>query len=82
MRAAGSLAGHAHGLRGPRSLSSAVRQVIRQYHGHLSGVYSLALNPDLSLVLTGEHPPPPPAPCRRDTAPRLWPAGVKLAAQG
>ena len=29
-------------------------KVIRQYHGHLSGVYSLSLNPDLSLVLTGK----------------------------
>ena len=30
-------------------------KVIRQYYGHLSGVYSLSLNPDLSLVLTGMH---------------------------
>ena len=39
-------------------------KVIRQYHGHLSGVYSLSLNPDLSLVLTGA----PQAMRRQDSA--------------
>ena len=28
-------------------------QVIRQYHGHLSGVYSLALHPTLDILCTG-----------------------------
>lgn len=28
-------------------------RVIRQYHGHLSGVYSLALHPTLDLLMTG-----------------------------
>ena len=28
-------------------------QVIRNYHGHLSGVYSLALHPTLDILMTG-----------------------------
>lgn len=28
-------------------------QVIRSYHGHLSGVYCLALHPTLDILLTG-----------------------------
>ena len=28
-------------------------QVIRQYHGHLSGVYSLGLHPSLDVLMTG-----------------------------
>lgn len=28
-------------------------QVIRSYHGHLSGVYCLALHPTLDILMTG-----------------------------
>lgn len=28
-------------------------QVIRHYHGHLSGVYCLALHPTIDVLLTG-----------------------------
>lgn len=28
-------------------------QVIRHYHGHLSGVYSMALHPSLDVLMTG-----------------------------
>ena len=28
-------------------------QVIRSYHGHLSGVYCLALHPTIDILLTG-----------------------------
>jgi hypothetical protein len=38
-------------------------RVIRDYHGHLSGVYCLSLHPTLDLLCTGvgrtAHPPPP-----------------------
>ena len=37
-------------------------KVVRQYHGHLSGVYCLALHPDLDLLVTGG----------RDSTARLW----------
>jgi hypothetical protein len=37
-------------------------QVIRHYHGHLSGVYSLALHPELDILLTGG----------RDSVCRVW----------
>lgn len=29
------------------------KQVIRSYHGHLSGVYCLSLHPTLDVLLTG-----------------------------
>ena len=37
-------------------------KVVRQYHGHLSGVYSLALHPELDLLVTGG----------RDSTARVW----------
>ena len=37
-------------------------KVIRHYHGHLSGVYSLALHPALDVLMTGG----------RDSACRVW----------
>jgi pleiotropic regulator 1 len=37
-------------------------KVIRHYHGHLSGVYSLALHPKLDLLVTGG----------RDSTARVW----------
>ena len=37
-------------------------KVIRNYHGHLSGVYSIALHPDLDILMTGG----------RDSACRVW----------
>jgi pleiotropic regulator 1 len=37
-------------------------QVIRNYHGHLSGVYCLALHPTLDLIMTGG----------RDSTCRVW----------
>jgi WD40 repeat protein len=39
-----------------------VVQVIRHYHGHLSGVYALALHPTLDLLVTGG----------RDSVARVW----------
>jgi pleiotropic regulator 1 len=36
--------------------------VIRSYHGHLSGVYSLSLHPTLDLLVTGG----------RDSVARVW----------
>lgn len=36
--------------------------MIRNYHGHLSGVYSIALHPALPLLITGG----------RDSAVRVW----------
>ena len=49
--------------------SSAV-QVIRHYHGHLSGVYSLALHPTLDLLMTGG----------RDSVCRVWDMRSKVQA--
>jgi pleiotropic regulator 1 len=43
-------------------------QVIRNYHGHLSGVYSLALHPTLPLLVTGG----------RDSAVRVWDIRTRL----
>lgn len=43
-------------------------QVIRQYHGHLSGVYSIALHPRLDVVMTGG----------RDSVCRVWDMRTKL----
>jgi len=37
-------------------------QVIRHYHGHLSGVYSMALHPSLDVLMTGG----------RDSVCRVW----------
>jgi pleiotropic regulator 1 len=45
-----------------------VIQVIRNYHGHLSGVYSLALHPTLPLLVTGG----------RDSAVRVWDIRTRL----
>lgn len=45
-------------------------QVIRNYHGHLSGVYALALHPTLDLVLTGG----------RDSTCRVWDMRTKVRA--
>ena len=43
-------------------------QVIRNYHGHLSGVYTLALHPTLPLLMTGG----------RDSAVRVWDIRTRL----
>ena len=43
-------------------------QVIRQYHGHLSGVYSLALHPSLDVLMTGG----------RDSVCRVWDMRTKV----
>lgn len=45
-----------------------VLQVIRHYHGHLSGVYSLALHPTLDVMMTGG----------RDSVCRVWDMRTKL----
>ena len=45
-------------------------QVIRHYHGHLSGVYSLALHPTLDLLMTGG----------RDSVCRVWDMRSKVQA--
>lgn len=44
------------------------RQVIRQYHGHLSGIYSLALHPTLDVLVTGG----------RDSVARVWDMRTKV----
>lgn len=43
-------------------------QVIRDYHGHLSGIYSLALHPSLDLLMTGG----------RDSVCRVWDMRTKV----
>lgn len=43
-------------------------QVIRNYHGHLSGVYSLTLHPTLPLLITGG----------RDSSVRVWDIRTRL----
>lgn len=48
----------------------AALQVIRHYHGHLSGVYSLALHPTLDLLMTGG----------RDSVCRVWDMRSKVQA--
>ena len=45
-------------------------KVIRHYHGHLSGVYALALHPELDVLMTGG----------RDSACRVWDMRTKLQA--
>ena len=45
-------------------------QVIRQYHGHLSGVYAMALHPTLDLLMTGG----------RDSVCRVWDMRSKVQA--
>lgn len=42
---------------------------IRHYHGHLSGVYSLALHPTLDVLMTGG----------RDSVCRVWDMRTKAA---
>lgn len=49
-------------------LCSVCPQVIRNYHGHLSGVYCLALHPTLDLIMTGG----------RDSTCRVWDMRTKL----
>jgi pleiotropic regulator 1 len=41
---------------------------VRQYHGHLSGVFSCALHPDLDLLVTGG----------RDATARIWDIRTKV----
>lgn len=36
--------------------------MVRSYHGHLNGVYSMALHPELDLLITGG----------RDAVARVW----------
>jgi pleiotropic regulator 1 len=43
-------------------------KVIRHYHGHLSGVYSLALHPTLDVLITGG----------RDSVARVWDMRTKV----
>lgn len=43
-------------------------QVIRSYHGHLSGVYSIALHPTLDVLMTGG----------RDSVCRVWDMRTKV----
>lgn len=43
-------------------------QVIRHYHGHLSGVYALALHPQLDVLMTGG----------RDSVCRVWDMRTKV----
>ncbi len=43
-------------------------QVIRNYHGHLSGVYSLAQHPTVDILMTGG----------RDAACRVWDIRTKV----
>lgn len=45
-----------------------ISQVIRNYHGHLSGVYCIALHPTLDLIMTGG----------RDSTCRVWDMRTKL----
>lgn len=44
-------------------------QVIRHYHGHLSGVYALAVHPTLDVLMTGG----------RDAVCRVWDMRTKCA---
>ncbi len=46
----------------PDALHTHSPQVIRSYHGHLSGVYSLALHPTVDVLMTGG----------RDSVCRVW----------
>ncbi len=46
--------------------------MIRHYHGHLSGVYSLALHPTLDVLMTGG----------RDSVCRVWDMRTKCAPLG
>lgn len=43
-------------------------QVIRQYHGHLSGIYALALHPTLDILISGG----------RDSVARVWDMRTKV----
>ena len=44
--------------------------MIRHYHGHLSGVYALALHPNLDILMTGG----------RDSVCRVWDMRTKVNA--
>ena len=46
-------------------------RVIRHYHGHLSGVYTLSLHPTLNILFTGG----------RDSAVRVWDIRTKAQVQ-
>lgn len=48
-----------------------VNRVVRQYHGHLSGIYSCALHPTLDLFITGS----------RDSSVRVWDVRTKTCVQ-
>jgi pleiotropic regulator 1 len=39
-----------------------VNKVVRQYHGHLSGIYACALHPTMDLLISGG----------RDSTARIW----------
>ena len=43
-------------------------QVIRNYHGHLSGIYAIALHPTLDVLMTGG----------RDAVCRIWDMRTKV----
>ena len=47
-------------------------KVVRHYHGHLSGVYSMALHPTIDLLMTGG----------RDSAVRVWDIRTKVSGSG
>ena len=51
-----------------RGNASGLLQVIRQYHGHLSGVYALKLHPTLNILMTGG----------RDSCCRVWDMRTKV----
>lgn len=54
---------HRHSPSPPNILTgSTLAQVIRHYHGHLSGVYALKLHPTLDILMTGG----------RDSVCRVW----------
>lgn len=42
--------------------------MIRNYHGHLSGVYAMSLHPTLDIIMTGG----------RDSVCRIWDMRTKL----
>ncbi|RYG47732.1 hypothetical protein EON67_08285 [archaeon] len=66
-----------HALRPPRRPSCwrgagwdlNTNQVVRHYHGHLSGVYCMALHPTLDILMTGG----------RDSVCRVWDMRTKAA---
>jgi WD40 repeat protein len=50
------------------TVASMLVQVIRQYHGHLSGIYALALHPTLDVLISGG----------RDSVARVWDMRTKV----